>query len=264
MQFKFTNVTNYKVRYAESGNSMKNVLFIHGLGGSAESWKHNTDEFARYFHVFAPDLIGFGHSDKPKIRYTMGNFIDFLSAFMDVVGIKSADVIGSSMGGQIAAEFVIKHKDRVEKLVLVSPAGVPPREFKGTRELKQYMGIFKAKNVDDVRKALTPVDADQSTVSEDYVRNVYAYVKMDGAERAFMSSLKESAAAPRLVKRLRRIKAKTLVVWGKDDRLIPVKYCVPFLAMQNCRMVLLEGVGHRPHFERPALFNRTVIDFLNG
>ncbi|MGH9910583.1 MAG: alpha/beta fold hydrolase, partial [Nitrososphaerales archaeon] len=79
----------------------------------------------------------------------------------------------------------------------------------------------------------------------------------------FLSSLKESAKAPRLANRLKKIQAKTLVVWGKDDDLIPVKYCEPFIAkMDNCRLLLIEKCGHRPHAEKPSIFNKAVIDFL--
>ena len=86
---------------------------------------------------------------------------------------------------------------------------------------------------------------------------------MPRARHAFMSSLKESSAAPRLINRLKRIKARTLVIWGKEDRLIPVKYCEPFITkMDNCKLLLIEKCGHRPHAEKPDLFNKVVIDFL--
>lgn len=263
MQFKFANVMKYKVRYAEAGHEQKHVLLVHGLGGSAESWIYNIGEFANRFHVVAPDLLGFGHSDKPKIRYTMNMFTDFLGRFMDTIGIKSTNIVGSSMGGQIAAEFAIRYPAKIEKLVLVSPAGIPPKEFKGTKGLKQYAKIFDAKNLSEVRKALMPLDSDPCTITEEYAKSVYEYTSMDGAMHAFMSSLKESASAPRLVNRLEAIKARTLVVWGKGDELIPIKYCEPFITrMPNCRLVLIEESGHRPHFERPDLFNKVVIDFM--
>lgn len=263
MLFKFIDVLNYKVRYAESGEAPTHVLLVHGLGGSAESWTTNIDSLAKHFHIFAPDLIGFGQSAKPKIRYTMKIFTDFLSRFMDEIGLKSANVIGSSMGGQIAAEFALAHHNKVEKLVLISPAGIPPKTFKGTKELKEYVKVFDAKNLSEVRKALIPVDADRTAVTEEYVKNVYQYTMMEGAKHAFMSSLRESSVAPRLANRLRSIKAKTLVMWGKADRLIPVKYCEPFITgMDDCRLVLIEKCGHRPHAERSDLFNDLVINFL--
>lgn len=263
MQFKFALVTNYKVRYAEAGDASEYVLLIHGLGGSAESWTYNIDAFGKYFHVFAPDLIGFGKSDKPQVKYTMRMFTHFIDTFMDNIGIKKAHVIGSSMGGQIAAEFAISYPNSVDKLVLISPAGIPPKEFKGTAELKRYVKVLDAKNLADIRKALTPIDASGSSITDDYVNNVYEYVSMPGTKHAFLSSLKESAKAPRLAGRLKSIRAKTLVVWGKDDSLIPVKYCEPFLTkMANCRLLLIEKCGHRPHAEKPSIFNKAVLDFL--
>ncbi len=264
MQFKFTDVMNLTVRYAESGVGADHLLLIHGLGGSSESWTNNIDVFGRHFHVLAPDLIGFGHSDKPMIRYTMKKFTSFLTLFLDTIGIKRTNVVGSSMGGQIASEFAIAHPNKVEKLVLISPAGIPPKSFKGTKELKLYAKMFNAKNLEDIRKAVMAVDSDRSAITEEYVKNVYQYTMMEGAKHAFMSSLKESASAPRLANRLNSIKAKTLVIWGKDDRLIPVKYCEPFITkMDNCKLLLIEKCGHRPHAEKPDLFNKVVIDFLH-
>lgn len=262
MEFKFTEVMGYRTRYAESGKGAKNVLLVHGLGGSATSWVYNIGKLGRHFRVFAPDLIGFGESEKPRIRYSPAVFVRFLREFMGVVGIKHASVVGSSMGGQIAAEFAIKHPNIAEKLVLISPAGIPPPEFKGTKELNQYVRIFDARNLGEVRKILGLIDANQSSVTDDYVKSVYQYRRMEGARHAFLSSLRESASAPRLENRLRSIHARTLVLWGREDRMIPVKYCEPFIRMENCRLVILEQCGHRPHAEKPELFNRLVIDFL--
>jgi pimeloyl-ACP methyl ester carboxylesterase len=83
---------------------------------------------------------------------------------------------------------------------------------------------------------------------------------MPGAKEAFISALTGSAKAPRL--NLNRIKVPTLLLWGKEDYMIPVAFVEPFVKMKNCRVVLLEHCGHRPHFERPELFNRIVSDFL--
>ena len=263
MHFKFTNVEGFRIRYIESGDSDEHVLFIHGLGGSSESWINNISMFKDHFHVLAPDLIGFGRSDKPKINYNMKTFTNFVNRFMDSLGIKKANIIGSSMGGQIAAEFAISWPTKVERLVLISPAGVPPKEFKGTSELKKFVNVLESRNLTEVKNALVPIYSNVSTITNDYVKSVYSYITMPGARYAFLSSLNESAKAPRLVGRLRASKIRTLIVWGKDDNLIPVRYCEPFISkMKDCRLLILEKCGHRPHAEKPTIFNKTVIDFL--
>jgi pimeloyl-ACP methyl ester carboxylesterase len=262
LEFKFTEVMGYRVRYAESGRATKNVLLVHGLGGSALSWVYNTGELSKHFHVLAPDLIGFGESEKPTIRYSPAMFTKFLREFMDGAGIRRASLVGSSMGGQVAAEFAINHPNLVEKLVLISPAGIPPKSFKGTKELKMYVRIFDTKSLGEVRKILGLIDADQSSVTDEYVKSIYHYRMMEGARHAFLSSLSESAGAPRLANRLRSIRASTLAIWGRDDRMIPVRYCEPFIGMTNCRLVILENCGHRPHAEKPETFNKLVVDFL--
>lgn len=263
MKYRFTNVMNYRIRYAESGNATSHVLLVHGLGGSADSWIRNIDAFGRHFHVVAPDLLGFGRSDKPKIRYDMKMFTKFIDRFMDSAAIKTASIVGSSLGGQIAAEFAISHTTRLEKLVIISPAGIPPREFKGTAQLGRYVKMLDAEDLDDVRAALAQMSCDRSSLSEDYVKNVFEYVKMPGTRHAFLSSLQESAKAPRLAHRLKSMKIKTLVLWGKNDSFIPVKYCHPFISgAENFRLLLIEKCGHRPYAERPDVFNRAVIDFL--
>jgi pimeloyl-ACP methyl ester carboxylesterase len=86
---------------------------------------------------------------------------------------------------------------------------------------------------------------------------------MPGAKEAFLSALKGSAQAPRLGSRLHRIKAPSMLLWGKEDIMIPVRFAEPFVKMKNCRVVLLENCGHRPHAEKPELFNRLVTDFLS-
>jgi pimeloyl-ACP methyl ester carboxylesterase len=93
---------------------------------------------------------------------------------------------------------------------------------------------------------------------------VFEKLAMPDAKEAFMSALKGSASAPRLGKRLPKIKAPTMVLWGKDDLMIPAKYIAPFVDMKNSRIVLLENCGHRPHVDRPAVFNRLIADFVSG
>ncbi|HXG06618.1 MAG TPA: alpha/beta fold hydrolase [Nitrososphaera sp.] len=253
-------VGDIQVRYADLGSGAP-VLLIHGLGGSIESWTNNIDELARTMRVIAIDLPGFGQSDKPKISYTVKFYRDFLVDFIDQIQIDKISVVGSSLGGHIAAEIAISHPELVEKLVLACPAGALPRSYRGSPALRRYVKVLESRTVQEVKKVLHT--ADNKAVDDSYARTVLEKVSAPGSKHAFLSALRGSTRAPRLtIRRLNRIKASTLLLWGKDDIMIPVRFAEPFVKMRNCRIVLLENCGHRPHAERSELFNRMVADFL--
>jgi pimeloyl-ACP methyl ester carboxylesterase len=179
---------------------------------------------------------------------------------MKRLGLERASIVGSSLGGHIACELALARPKLVEKLVLVSPAGALPRSFKASPALKRYIKVTSARSIEEARRALYAVD--KKPVDESYARVVFERFSDPDAKEAFLSALKGSALAPRLQGRLHRIKAPTLLIWGKQDIMIPVKFVEPFVRMENCRVVMLEHCGHRPHSERPAVFNQLVASFL--
>ena len=115
MAVKTTEIDGSKIRYLEEGTSKNTLVLLHGLGASAERWEDVIPLFAKKFRVIVPDLIGFGYSDKPAIDYTTDYFAEFMSKFVEKVGIKEMSIIGSSLGGQIAAEFIINQNVDVKK-----------------------------------------------------------------------------------------------------------------------------------------------------
>ncbi len=252
------------VDVAENEKEEDAALLLHGLGGSIDSWRKNIGEISRSFRVIVLDLPGFGKSDKPRMNYTIKFYREFVFQFLKSLEINKTSIIGSSLGGHIAAEVALAHPHVVEKLVLISPAGALPFSFNGTAALEGYIKVIYAKSVQQVRQALFAVD-DKSNDDEDdntYAQLVFQNISMPGAKDAFLSALKGSAQAPRLNSRLNRIQAPTLLLWGKDDIVIPVRFIPPFIKMKKCRIILLESCGHRPYVEKPQLFNKVVTDFL--
>ena len=252
-------VGNLHIRYVDAGSG-EPVLLIHGLGGSIESWTNNIGELAKSLRMIAVDLPGFGMSDKPKMSYTIKFFRDFVVQFLKLLQLKQASIVGSSLGGQVAAEVAISHPSLIKKLVLISPAGAFPPSFRGSPALWKYVKVINAKSAHQVKQALSVLD--NKPVDDSYAQLVYQKLLMPGAKEAFLSALEGSARAPRLNNRLHRIKSPTLLLWGKEDYMIPVKFVEPFVQMKNCRIVMIENCGHRPHFARPELFNRIVVEFL--
>ncbi|HKX81865.1 MAG TPA: alpha/beta fold hydrolase [Nitrososphaera sp.] len=259
MQLEHVRIDGIRVRTMEKGRGSP-VLLVHGLGGSIDSWRYNIDALSRGARVFALDLPGFGQSDKPLIDYTVEFYRDFMIKFIGRFGLQNTSIVGSSLGGQIAAELAIARPDLVGRLVLVSPAGALPRSFRPTAALKRYVKVTSARSPKEVAQALYAVD--KKPVDDAYAEQVFERMSQPGAREAFHSALKESASAPRLGSRLGRISSPTLLLWGKEDIMIPARFAWPYLRMKNSRAVLLERCGHRPHAERPEIFNALVLGFL--
>ena len=143
------DIDNLRVRYHDTQSKGDPVLLLHGLGGSIESWINNISAIsAEELRVIVVDLPGFGLSDKPKINYTINFYTKFIANFIRSLKIGSSlSIVGYSLGGHIAAEVAINHPALVFKLVLISPAGAPSVSYKGTNDLRKYIGIIKAKSV---------------------------------------------------------------------------------------------------------------------
>ena len=113
------------------------------------------------------------------------------------------------------------------KLVLISPAGALTKSFKGTPSLYKYVSILRAGSVLETKKALSAVDRHNKVIYDKHAEISYHRLSLPGAKHAFASALRGSSKAARLDKRLDRIKAKMLLIWGKDDQIIPVKFTEP-------------------------------------
>jgi pimeloyl-ACP methyl ester carboxylesterase len=258
--FKYLTIDNILIRYTDKNQKGFPLFLIHGLGGSIESWTNNIDYLSNKFRVIAIDLPGFGLSDKPKVSYTVNFYVKFLEKFIKKLKISHLYLVGSSLGGHIAVEFTISNRKIVDKLILISPVGSLPKSFKGTSALKKYFKIVEAKSSNDVYRILASID--NSIADRSYAKVVYNRLSLPGARDAFISALKGSANAPRYNNKLRKINTNMLLIWGKEDKMIPLKYIRPFMEHRKSRIIIFENCGHRPHVENPKLFNQVVKHFL--
>ena len=258
--FKFIKIDNLLVRYLDKNKRGVPLLLLHGLGGSIESWNNNINFLSTKFRIIALDLPGFGLSDKPKISYSIKFYVNFLEKFIQRIKLNHLFIIGSSLGGHIAVEFTLKNRKMVDKLILISPAGSLPKSFKGTRELKRYIRIVNARSSEEISRIL--ISMDNSMVNRSYAESMYERLSLPGAKQAFISALKGSARAQRYNNQLEKIDTSMLLIWGKKDRMIPLKFIRPFMEHGNSRIIIIENCGHRPHVENPRLFNKEVKDYL--
>jgi 2-hydroxy-6-oxonona-2,4-dienedioate hydrolase len=259
---KFTNVNGSMIRYLEDGPSdCKTLIFLHGIGASAERWSRVIPTLSRDYRVIAPDIIGFGYSDKPVVEYTMDFFIDFFESFLDNLGISEASIIGSSLGGHIATEFAIRFPHMVEKLVLVSPAGMMR---KSTPTLDRYIMAALYPEYQRVYEVFSEMVYDSNTINQETLMDFVNRMNLPSAKYAFMSTLSGIRYAPRLTGRLSNITAPTLLMWGENDTTIPLaEYAHQYNEIPNMEeLVVIKKCGHIAPIERPATFNRIVLRFL--
>jgi 2-hydroxy-6-oxonona-2,4-dienedioate hydrolase len=259
LQTKFADVWGHKVRYLEDGRSDKTILLIHGLGGSAERWLRVIPILSPKYRVIAPDMIGFGYSDKPSVDYTIEFFGKFLSAFIDILRLKTVILVGTSLGGQIAAECAsINHT--IAKLVLVAPSGGMKQS---TAAVDAYMMAALYPNHASARIAFEMM-SNSGTVDEFTVSDFVKRMSIPNAKLAFISSvlgIKNS----KIDESLQKIMVPTLLVWGKEDKMIPIEHSKQFVAsIRNCKFLELNDCGHLPHVEKPDIFSESILEFLDS
>lgn len=260
MDEQFLNVGGYNTRYLDYGSSKKTLVLIHGLGASAERWLGVIPHLKSEYRLIIPDLIGFGHSDKPSIDYTTEFLSGFVFRFLEALGIEKANLIGSSLGGQIVAECASTQNDIIEKLVLVSPSGMMKRT---TPALDAYMLAALYPTLDNAHTAFSMM-VENGEVHEKLVNDFVTRMTLPNAKLAFLSTVLGIRNSANFEDRIRKIKSPTLIVWGKQDKLIPVEYASPFMAaIKESKFVEMPECGHVPHVEQPKKFSEIVSSFLD-
>jgi 2-hydroxy-6-oxonona-2,4-dienedioate hydrolase len=252
-QEKVAAVYGQNIHYFELGQG-PTVILLHGLGGAKEFWLANMGALAPKYHVYAIDQIGFGQSDKPLIDYKIATFADFLYGFMLAEKIAKATLVGNSFGGWIATDFAVQHPEMVDKLVLVDAAGLTwqaplpdlnPSTIAGWRTLIELV-FYDKKMVSDegVMQAFTQ-----------HMRNNDGYT-IQRTVASFASPQFEDG-------KLASIHATTLVVWGRQDELIPLASGEKLRdGIAGAKLLVFEHCGHVPQIEKPAEFNQALLEFL--
>jgi pimeloyl-ACP methyl ester carboxylesterase len=247
----------HRLHYLEAGSGPPLVL-VHGLASSAtQDWGRLVPTLSRRFHVYAPDLPGFGASERPATAdYSIPMQAEAVRAFMDAKGIRRARVAGISMGGWIVSRLAGEHPERVERLVVVDAAGMRPERPDIPAE------VLLPGDEEGVRRLVAAVrnnaPAPPSFVARDILER---RLREEWIVRRALESMRDGDDW--LNGTLGRADMPVLVVWGKQDRLIPVAYAAGLQAeFPRGELVVLDGCGHVPMADCPEAFDRAVIPFL--
>ena len=272
---QFIQVGQIKTRYWASGDHGTAVVLVHGIGASIEDWIFNINALAEHHRVYALDLVGSGHTDKPSVRYSLPYLAQFVNDFMEAQGIDRANLIGNSLGGFVALQFAIQFPHRLEKLVLVSSAGLGQEVYLPFRlcSLPLVGEWLTRPSRKSTAQLLTDCVHDPALVTDEWIERGYQLSTLPGAQASFLAILRAGCTLRGIREDTRRpiadnmasITAPTLIIWGQQDRILPVGHAyVAHQGIPNAQLHIFESCGHVPQMECAQEFNSLVLKFLAG
>jgi pimeloyl-ACP methyl ester carboxylesterase len=269
----FVSIHGVRTRYWAAGDSGPGVIFIHGLGGFIENWTNNIGAFSQYYRTYALDLLGFGQTDKTPLVHDMDDLVRFIHGFMETLHIEKASLIGNSMGGGLALQFALDYPEMVDKLVLADNAGMGREVCSDFRlcSLPLVNGFILSFGRNDPSRMLKMLAYDPSVFTPEFKEQMSRYSSGPASVKALLSTIsaginilgQKDKITRQLRQKLHTIKNPTLIVWGNNDRIIPVAHAQ--IAVKNipaARLERFDNCGHMPMFEQPDKFNKLVLDFL--
>ena len=260
----FVDVMQMQVHYRDEGNKNDSLplVLIHGTGASLHTWEESVKLLTDSFRVITLDLPAYGLTGpNPKRIYSQAFYAQFIDEFLKRIHVNKCIIGGNSLGGAIAWNYTYEHPTKVEKLILIDAAGYPmiseskPIAFTLAQipVLKHMLNYITPRFL--AKKSVMNVYDDPTKVTEKVVDRYFDLFLREGNRQAFVDRMNFSIYPDHLT-RISTIKTPTLIVWGENDKLIPIENAQKFHAdLPNDTLVVLEKTGHVPMEENP---NRTV------
>ncbi len=254
---KIILINGLGVNYKISGQGQP-FFILHGWGGSSVSWIEVQKKLAEQgFKVIVPDFPGFGKSKTPKEPWEVDSYVLWLKNFIAEMNTSGPFyLLGHSFGGRIAIKFSAKYPEKIKALILCSSAGIKPKQ-----SLKRKALFYFARIGDYLfsQKPLRKFKNGARNVLYQAIRQK-DYFKAKGTMRDTIKNI----LAEDLVDCLPKIKAKALIIWGKEDRMVPIKYAyITEEKIPNSKLIILSKIGHSPHLENPEKLAKEILQFIN-
>jgi pimeloyl-ACP methyl ester carboxylesterase len=265
-------VDGTQVNYVDIGEGeLEPIVFVHGLGGQWQNWLENIPRAAQERRVIALDLPGFGLSPMPPEGLTIPGYGRHVDALCEKLGLGRVDMIGNSMGGFVAAEVAIQFPQRIDQLVLVSAAGIASADVAKAPILTigRVMSAVAAHSLAGDRFLASRPKSRHRVLA--LVARHPSRLKADLAYEGFLKGAGKPGFQPALRAclnydfrdRLPEIRRPTLIVWGENDSIIPVRDAHEFERLiPDSRKLVMKETGHVPMAERPNTFNDLMLKFL--
>jgi len=251
---KFEIVSGCRIRIMRKGQGQP-LLFLHGAAG-ARRWLPFMESLAQYFDVIVPEHPGFGESETPGWLDTVGDLAYFYRDLIDHLNLDDVHLVGTSLGGWIAAELATANCAKLKSLVLVAPAGISvagvrwPDMFMWSSEELTKKLFHDQQLAESVPKPITEAEVTLA------LKNRLTTAKLGWVQR--MSN-------PHLPKWLHRVSVSTLIIWGQEDQVLPLAYGPAYQELiPSASLEIMAECGHLPHVEKPQEFVQSVLSFVHG
>ena len=272
---KIVEIHGERVAVRDEGEG-EALLLIHGMAGSSQTWRAIMPQLAKKYRVIAPDLLGHGESSKPRTDYSLGAFAVGLRDLLDELEVDSATIVGHSLGGGIAMQFLYQHPDYCRRLILISSGGLGP-------DVGWILRLLAAPGAEFVMPVIAPTPVLRAGNSVRgwlsglglrsprgaEIWNAYSSFSDRQTRDAFLRTLRSVVDyRGQSVSALNRLNLRedlpTLAIWGEKDNIIPVDHAYSALeARPDCRLEVLPDVGHFAQVEAPTEVADVIDDFIS-
>lgn len=268
---QFIAVQGMQVHYRDEGKpgDPLPIVLIHGTGSSLHTWEPMVAALKHDHRVITLDIPAFGLTGpNPKRDYSSEFYTSFMREFLEAVGVDSCIIGGNSLGGSIAWNYALSYPSTVQKLILIDAGGYPseaksmPIAFRIARTpvLKHLLKYLGARSL--AVKSVENVYADPAKVRPEVVDRYYNMYLREGNRQALLDRMATSFYPDTYLK-INTLQMPTLILWGEEDRLIPVENAYRFQKdLPNDTLVILKGLGHVPMEEDPQTTTEVVRAFL--
>ena len=272
----WTEIEGVRTHFLAKGEGHSDVVFLHGGSGDSASlsWRPTLKLLPSGIRAFAPDLTGYGKTGKPEIKYTVAHYVRFLHRFVQTLGLRQFTLVGLSLGGHVSLTYTLQFPDMIDRLVLVSSAGLGTRlqwrilssmivRLPGHTTLRKILGSSPT----TVKLSLRNIVHNREAITDELVEEIVESAALEGSGVAWRSYLANelswSGFRNSCLPYLAEIRVPTLIVHGSQDPLIPSKWAEQaHLGIPDSRLCLLSQCGHWPQREKPLEWNRVLHQFL--
>lgn len=265
----------HRVAYTRRGRG-EPVLLLHGIyaGASSNEWRHTVDVLAEHYTVFTVDLIGFGRSDRPRLRYTPALYQAFLGEIMSRLGRGPLAVVASSLSAAHLVALAARDPRQVAALALIQPTGLGQLSGPATTAQSATQLLLEAPVIGtsaynaltspaSVRRYLEEVYADDRLVTDELVESYVHNARQPGGKYAVAAFIGGRLNMD-IRQSLRRVRQPMLLVWGEQARQNPVQHAHGFRVLRpESDWALVSGAGDLPHDEQPRMTNVALRRFLD-